>query len=101
MDEDYFYKKLFHGLISPEKKPAFCILYIAHVSKTIFKYRYRGYRHAVMEAGSMYQQATTVSQELGLSCTVWSSFSENEFMAALHLNPGAFMPLILQFFGYS
>lgn len=97
--ENYFYDILLHGLIEPEKRPLFCILYTAHIGKSIFKYRYRGYRHALMEVGSMYQHATLTSQAIGLRNSVWSSFSEYEFLAALELDPAAFMPLMMQFFG--
>ncbi|KTD14293.1 SagB/ThcOx family dehydrogenase [Legionella israelensis] len=100
MTAEHFYSRLLHHLIAQQKRPAFCLLYLAHLGKSIFKYRYRGYRHAVMEAGSMYQQAIITSQALGLSNTVWSSFAEYEFLAALGLDPGAFMPLMMQLFGY-
>ncbi|CAM2961953.1 SagB/ThcOx family dehydrogenase [Legionella worsleiensis] len=96
-----FYSQLLHSLLDEKAPPAFCILYTAHVGKAIFKYRYRGYRHAVMEAGSMYQLAAMSSQNAGLSNTVWSSFSEYELLAALDLDPGMFMPITMQLFGYS
>lgn len=100
MDAEHFYSRLLHDLIAREKRPAFCLLYMAHLGKSIFKYRYRGYRHAVMEAGSMYQHATITSQAMGLSNSVWSSFAEYEFLAALGLDSAAFMPLMMQLFGY-
>lgn len=69
-------------------------------STTNFKYRYRGYRQAIMEAGSMYQHATYASQSMDLRTTLWSTFSEPELMYALDLNHGAFLPLTMQLFGY-
>lgn len=98
---DHFFNKLLHGMIKEDERPACAILYVTPVGKTIFKYRYRGYRHAVMEVGSMYQEVTRVSQELGLSSTVYSSFSEHEFLYSLGLDSGAFLPLTMQLFGYS
>lgn len=97
---DYFFNKLLHGLIEPESYPSFAILYIAHIGKTIFKYRYRGYRHALMEAGSMYQQALFTSQQMGLRSTLWSSFADYEMLYALDLDHQTYLPLTMQFFGY-
>ena len=100
LSKEFFYDQLLHSLIDTENQPAFCMLYTAHFGKSIFKYRYRGYRHAVMEAGSMYQLAVSTSQNIGLSNTVWSSFAEYELLAALDLDPGTFMPITMQLFGY-
>lgn len=97
---EYFYDKLLHQYMDNNHLPAFGVLYLAHAGKAIFKYRYRGYRHALMEAGSMYQQATGISDSLGLRNTVWSTFSEHEMLHALELEYGTYMPLTMQFFGY-
>jgi len=96
----YFFDKLLHGLIAPDSYPCFAILYVAHLGKAIFKYRYRGYRQAVMEAGSMYQQAMFTSQQMGFRSTVWSTFGEHEVLYALDLDYGTYMPLTMQLFGY-
>ena len=101
LSKEFFYNQLLHSLIDIEQCPNFAMLYLAHLGKSIFKYRYRGYRHAVMEAGSMYQLACATSQAIGLTNSVWSSFSEHEFLAALDLDPGTFMPITMQFFGYA
>lgn len=101
LSKEFFYSQLLHSLVEPAQQPTFCMLYMAHFGKSIFKYRYRGYRHAVMEAGSLYQLAISTSQTIGLSNTVWSSFAEYELLAALDLDPGTFMPITMQFFGYA
>ena len=93
-------KRLFHGLVDVDAPPNLCILYLMHIGKSIFKYRYRGYRHALMEAGSMYQQVAMVSQSLGLGSTVWSGFNDYQMMHELGLNRRVFLPLTLQFLGY-
>lgn len=95
-----FFDKLLHGFVKHENYPCFCILYIAHIGKAIFKYRYRGYRHALMEVGSMYQQAMINSQQIGLNNTVWSTFGDHEILYALDLDFGTYMPLTMQLFGY-
>lgn len=92
---------LFHGLVAGDAPPNLCILYLVHIGKSIFKYRYRGYRHALMEVGSMYQQVTMVSQSLGLGSTVWSGFNDYQVMHELGLNRRIFLPLTMQFLGYS
>lgn len=93
-------KRLFHGLVDEDAPPNLCILYLMHIGKSIFKYRYRGYRHALMEVGSMYQQVTMVSQSLGLCSTVWSGFNDYQVMHELGLNRRIFLPLTMQFLGY-
>lgn len=100
LESGYFFDKLLHRLIEPTSFPCFAILYLAHIGKAIFKYRYRGYRHAVMEAGSMYQQAQCIAQHMGLRNTLWSSFSEHEMLYALDLDYGSYLPLTMQLFGY-
>ena len=101
MSTSYFYDKLIHGFMKNNQLPCFGILYLAVISKALFKYRYRGYRHALMEVGSMYQQATLCSQEIGLRNTVWSTFADQEILYALDLDRSAYMPITMQFFGYS
>ena len=101
MSMSYFYDKLIHGYMGVNHVPCLGILYLVNISKAIFKYRYRGYRHALMEIGSMYQQATICSQEMGLRNTVWSTFSDQEMLYALDLDHGAYMPMTMQFFGYT
>ena len=96
----YFFDKLIHGHMKKDQLPCFGIIYVANISKAIFKYRYRGYRHALMEVGSMYQQATICSQEMGLKNTVWSTFSDQEMLYALDLDHGSYLPMTMQFFGY-
>ena len=93
--------RLFHGLVEADAPPNLCILYVMHIGKSIFKYRYRGYRHALMEVGSMYQQVAVVAQSLGLGSTVWSGFNDYQLMHELGLNRRIFLPLTLQFLGYS
>lgn len=97
---DGFYSDIMHNLIKKENAPSFAILYVAHLGKSIFKYRYRGYRHAVMECGALYQQATMVAQTLGLGTTAWSSFGDYEILQSINLDPGVFLPITMQLFGY-
>lgn len=102
MEFSPFYEKMLHGFVGndPKQWPNFCILYMAHLGKAIFKYRYRGYRHALMEAGSMYQQATNVAQDMDLRTTVWSTFSEQQMLYELSLDHGTYLPLTMQLFGH-
>ena len=99
MSEKYFIENLSHGLFDDGSKPHFYTLYLAHMPKALFKYRYRGLRHAVLEAGSMYQNAIFCSQSLGLDSCVWGSFSENEILSALDMNISTYFPLMMQIFG--
>jgi len=96
-----FLENYIEGLINKEEAPGFAIVYVAHIGKAIFKYRYRGYRHSAMEVGSMYQQATMVAESLGLRTTAWSSFSEPKLLYNLGLNHNIYLPLTMQLFGYT
>lgn len=102
IDFMHFYENMLHGFSGSDMKhfPGFCVMYVAHVGKAIFKYRYRGYRQALMEAGSMYQHASHTAQDLGLRTTVWSAFSEPKMMSELNLNHATYFPLTMQLFGY-
>ena len=97
---DYFFDTLIHEFMNKQGLPCFSMLYLASIGKAIVKYRYRGYRHALMEAGSMYQQAAVTGQKMELRNTVWSTFSDQELLHAVELDHSAYMPLTLQFFGY-
>lgn len=100
MSRQQFIAALMHGFVQSDSAPSLIILYLAHVGKSIFKYRYRGYRHAMMEAGSMYQQATFISQQMSLRTTLWSTFSEHQMLYEIGLDYGTYLPITMQFFGY-
>lgn len=102
MELQTLYNKILHGSVGNNQEcwPNFTVLYLAHLGKAIFKYRYRGYRHALMEAGSMYQHATVISQQSDLRTNVWSTFSEQEMLYELGLDHGVYLPLTTQLFGY-
>jgi SagB-type dehydrogenase family enzyme len=54
----------------------FCLIYTSFLAKAMFKYSYRGYRLALLEAGSMYQQASLCGNVLRLTDRVWSYFED-------------------------
>ncbi|WDM60959.1 SagB/ThcOx family dehydrogenase [Pseudomonas sp. NEEL19] len=80
-------------------RPALALLYIAYLPKALFKYRYRGYRLALMEAGSMYMLIDLRCKELNLQSRPWSGFTDYEITKCLKLNPALFTPLCVQFVG--
>lgn len=99
LSHEHFFSALLQDLIPRAQRPSFALVYLLHINKAIFKYRYRGYRHAVMEVGSMFQQATLCAQALGIASTVWSSYADYELLHHLNLDPLVFMPLSMQLFG--
>lgn len=101
VSSSWFYNDLIQGYLDEKRLPAFAIVYLAHIGKTLFKYRYRGYRHALIEVGTMCQVATTTAQEIGLRNTIWSTFSEYQLLDQLDLDSSVFMPVMMQFFGYT
>lgn len=79
--------------------PNFAILYTATVGKMLVKYRYRGYRYALMETGAMFQQADLVAQALGMSNKLYSGFNDHELMKFIGLDRMNFIPFVIQSFG--
>lgn len=80
-------------------RPSFALVYGMYVDKALFKYRYRGYRLAMMEAGSMYQRVTSEVDARGLRTRVWAGFSDYRVAAVLGLDVTHVLPLVVQFVG--
>lgn len=79
--------------------PSLALIYMAYLPKALFKYRYRGYRLALMEAGSMYMLVDLRCKELDLKSRNWSGFTDHEVTKTLRLNPTLFVPLCIQYIG--
>ncbi|MBW9064657.1 nitroreductase family protein [Rhizobium herbae] len=79
---------------------AFYVAYFINLKKAIFKYRSRGYRLALMEIGSMYQQMLQVAQTHGLGSRVLSGFSEYALAKNCGLDSRILLPGIIQAFAY-
>lgn len=79
--------------------PSAAIIYFMYLPKSLFKYRYRGYRLALMEAGSMYMLIDLRCKELHLQNRMWSGFSDYQITKTLKLNPALFLPLCVQLIG--
>ncbi|MDR7282690.1 SagB-type dehydrogenase family enzyme [Pseudomonas corrugata] len=81
--------------------PSIAIIYIAYLPKTFFKYRYRGYRMALMEAGSIYTLIDLQCKKLGLSNRLWSAYTDTMICKSIGLNPGLFLPMCVHLIGES
>jgi len=79
--------------------PAFAFVYFVNWTKSLLKYRYRGYRFALMEIGSIFQQAALVSTRMHMNNLVYNAFSDHEVAGEVGLSPRIFAPLAVQFFG--
>jgi SagB-type dehydrogenase family enzyme len=80
--------------------PSFSVLYCVNLKKSIFKYRSRGYRLSLLEAGSMYQNMLACAQTFGVSSRVLSGFSERQVAQVCHLDSRLLLPAIVQVFGF-
>jgi len=80
--------------------PYCAIIYVAYLPKTLFKYRSRGYRLALMEVGSMYMLIDLHCKHLGLKNRVWSGYTDHMVSNALSVNPALALPFCVQFIGY-
>ncbi|MBB2660641.1 SagB/ThcOx family dehydrogenase [Escherichia coli] len=80
-------------------KPHFALVYCIIFEKALFKYRYRGYRMALMETGSMYQNAVLVADQIGLKNRVWAGYTDSYVAKTMNLDQRTVAPLIVQFFG--
>ncbi|MGE8188304.1 SagB/ThcOx family dehydrogenase [Pseudomonas sp. NPDC086278] len=81
--------------------PSVAIVYAAYLPKTFFKYRYRGYRLALMEVGSIYMLIELQAKKLKLRSRLWSAYSDTMLCKAIGLNPTLFLPLCVHFLGGS
>jgi SagB-type dehydrogenase family enzyme len=79
--------------------PSAAIIYVAYMPKNIFKYRYRGYRMALMEVGSIYMLVEIQAKKLGLACRLWSAYTDSMLCKVLGLNPTLFFPMCVHFVG--
>ncbi len=82
-------------------QPHFAIVYAVFFQRALFKYRSRGYRLALMEAGSMYQNADLNAKKLGLRSRAWAGFTDFQVAKTIGLDIRHLAPLVIQFFGYS
>jgi hypothetical protein len=82
------------------ERAAFYVVYFINLKKAIFKYRSRGYRLALMEVGSMYQQMLRVAQDHGVGSRVLSGFSEYALAKNCGLDSRVLLPAIIQAFAY-
>ncbi|EGM2645756.1 SagB/ThcOx family dehydrogenase [Salmonella enterica] len=80
-------------------RPHFALVYYVIFEKALFKYRYRGYRMALMEAGSMYQSAVIIADQIGLRNRVWAGFTDSYVAKTMNIDMRTAAPLIVQFFG--
>lgn len=79
--------------------PRIAIVYAVYIPKTLFKYRYRGCRLALMEVGSIYMLIELQAKELGLRCRLWSAYTDTMLCKAIGLNPTVFFPMCVHFIG--
>ncbi|ECE0917711.1 SagB/ThcOx family dehydrogenase [Salmonella enterica] len=93
------YRSLSGGDSKRLGRPYFALVYCVIFEKALFKYRYRGYRMALMEAGSMYQSAGLVADQIGLRNRVWAGFTDSYVAKTMNLDLRTVAPLIIQFFG--
>ncbi len=80
-----------------------CIAYSIDMRKALFKYRYRGYRHALIEIGAMTQCFKECLHQLdtNLAEVSWSGFNDNQLTYLSGLNVKLAPITLLQWFGYA
>ncbi len=79
--------------------PSIALVYMIYLPKALFKYRYRGYRHALMEVGSLYMLTDLRCKEINLDSRPWSAFTDHQITNHLNLNPTLFLPACIQLIG--
>jgi SagB-type dehydrogenase family enzyme len=95
-------ENLIGAIFSPSNTigtPSIAIIYVAYLPKTFFKYRYRGYRMALMEAGSIYTLIDLQCKKLELKSRLWSAYTDTMVCKAIGLNPGLFLPMCVHLIG--
>ena len=99
LEQSLVRRALFGNTQLSARHAAGALVFFFHVSVAVFKYRHRGYRHALLEIGAMGQQVDLVAKELGLATRIWSGFSDFELSRALGLNPTVAPIVITQLIG--
>ena len=79
--------------------PSLALIFCIYLPKALFKYRHRGYRLSLMEAGSMYMLIDLRCKELNLDSRPWSGFTDHQITKHLNLNPTLFLPACIQLIG--
>ena len=79
--------------------PSLALIYVVYMPKSVFKYRYRGYRMALMEIGSIYMLVELQAKSMGLACRLWSAYTDSMLCKILGLNPALFFPMCVHFIG--
>ncbi|NWB92813.1 SagB/ThcOx family dehydrogenase [Pseudomonas agarici] len=92
-------KKTILSNIQSIGSPSIAIVYVAYFPKILFKYRYRGYRMALMEAGSIYMLIELQAADIGLNCRLWAGYTDHMLSKALGLNPVLFSPICVHLIG--
>lgn len=86
-------------LVNDIGTPTLALIYFIYIPKSLFKYRYRGYRLALMETGSMYMLVDLCCKENHFRSRPWSGFTDHQVTKELHLNPSLFLPACIQLIG--
>ncbi|MBM9484928.1 SagB/ThcOx family dehydrogenase [Pseudomonas sp. ICBG1301] len=79
--------------------PSVALIYAVYIPKNLFKYRYRGYRMALMEVGSIYMLVEIQAKKLGLACRPWSAYTDSMICKVLGVNPALFFPVCVHLIG--
>ncbi|MBN2990887.1 SagB/ThcOx family dehydrogenase [Pseudomonas cedrina subsp. fulgida] len=79
--------------------PSLALIYAVYMPKNLFKYRYRAYRMALMEVGSIYMLVELQAKSLGLACRLWSAYTDSMLCKSLGINPALFLPMCVHFIG--
>lgn len=87
------------GPDQPWGTPSAGIVYVVNLPKTVVKYRHRGYRLALIEAGAMMQEASRAIMAVGLRDRITNTFSDHQLSICLGLNPACFLPVAVQLVG--
>lgn len=92
------FKKKFSSEITNQswiKKAGMLIIITAVFSRTIVKYKERGWRYIFFEAGHLVQNIYLVSTSLKLKCCAIGGFIDEKVIELLDLNPKSELPLYL------
>jgi SagB-type dehydrogenase family enzyme len=77
----------------------FSSIYMLNINKNLFKYGYRGYRHALIEVGIISQLMRSGSSKLDLYCCESADFEDNYLSKKIGVNEEYLKPILIQHFG--
>ncbi|NOE59280.1 hypothetical protein GU261_03720 [Vibrio cholerae] len=82
------------------RSSAFQVITVINIVKSLFKYKERGFRNALIEVGSIHHVLRATFAECGIHSCESAEFNDHRLLDAIALNKRLFKASLVQHFGY-